>query len=80
MKKYKISESNLKEFWNLFSKKPSPNKLQQVIDNDPVLKKLQDELDDIDRSYIPQMRKLKSEDPELFKYLQDAGFISKDFK
>ncbi len=80
MKKYKISESNLKEFWNLFSKKPSPNKLQQVIDNDPVLKKLQDELDDIDRSYIPQMRKLKSEDPEVFKYLQDTGFISKDFK
>jgi|LauGreDrversion4_2_1035121.scaffolds.fasta_scaffold557356_1 uncharacterized protein YdeI (YjbR/CyaY-like superfamily) len=80
MKKYKISESNLKEFWNLFSKKPTPDKLQTVIDNDPVLKKLQDELDDIDRSYIPKLRKMKQEQPRTFEYLQSIGMIAKDFK
>ena len=80
MKKYKISESNLNEFWNLFSKKPAPDKLQKLIDNDPVLAKLQDELDDIDRSYMPKLRKMKIEDPHTFKFLQDQGFISKDFK
>lgn len=64
--------------WFFLNKKKSQT-LQQLVDNDPVLKNLQDELDDIDRSYIPKMRKLKSEDPEVFKYLQDTGFISKYF-
>jgi uncharacterized protein YdeI (YjbR/CyaY-like superfamily) len=80
MKKYKISKSNVNEFWNLFSKKPTPDKLQAVIDNDPVLKKLQDELDDIDRSYIPKLRKMKQEQPQIFQYLQSIGMIAKDFK
>ena len=38
MKKYKISESKLNEFWGWFGKK-KPQSLQKVIDNDPELKK-----------------------------------------
>lgn len=44
MPKYKISKSNLKEFFGFFGKKKKPKDLQAVIDNDPVLKKLDDEL------------------------------------
>ena len=33
MKKYKISKSNLKEFFGWFGKKNVPNKLQTIIDN-----------------------------------------------
>lgn len=44
MAKYKISKSNLKEFFGFFGKKKKPKDLQQVIDNDPVLKKLDAEL------------------------------------
>lgn len=80
MKRYKISESNLNEFWNWFSKKPSPDKLQKVIDNDPVLKKLQDELEDIGQSYLPRLRKIKAEKPEMFKFLVANDLIPKDFK
>jgi hypothetical protein len=42
MPKYKISKSNLKEFFGLFgrSKEDRQAKINQLIDNDPVLKKL----------------------------------------
>jgi hypothetical protein len=40
MPKYKISKSNLKEFFGFFGDKKKPKDLQSVIDNDPVLKKL----------------------------------------
>lgn len=40
MPKYKISKSNLKEFFGLFGKKNKPKDLKTIIDNDPVLKKL----------------------------------------
>jgi hypothetical protein len=40
MPKYKISKSNLKEFFGFFGDKKKPKDLQTVIDNDPVLKKL----------------------------------------
>ena len=40
MPKYKISKSNLKEFFGLFGDKKKPKDLQTIIDNDPVLKKL----------------------------------------
>jgi hypothetical protein len=38
--KYKISKGYLKEFFGLFGKKNKPKDLQTIIDNDPVLKKL----------------------------------------
>ena len=40
MPKYKISKSNLKEFFGFFGDKKKPKDLQTVIDNDPILKKL----------------------------------------
>ena len=36
-KKYKIKKSNLKEFFGLFSKKPTPDIIQKLIDDDPEL-------------------------------------------
>ncbi len=79
MKKYKISKSNLKEFWGLFGKS-KPQTMQQIIDDDPVLKKLDADLADIDRKYIPRLRQMKKEDPTLFKKMQRLGIIDKEFK
>jgi len=79
MKKYKISETKLNEFWGWFGKK-KPNKLQNVIDNDPVLRKLDDELQDMIGSFYPHLKKIQKEDPKMFKYLKDNGFIGPDFK
>lgn len=44
MKKYKIKRKNLKEFFGFFGLKKKPEEIQQIIDNDPVLKKLEKEL------------------------------------
>jgi hypothetical protein len=43
-KKYKISKSNLKEFFGLFGDKKKPKDLQNIIDNDPQLKKIDAEI------------------------------------
>jgi hypothetical protein len=80
MKRYKISKENLNEFWGLFGKK-KPQSMQQVIDNDPVLNKLDDELYDINRSYIPKLQKIKDTQPENWKQLVKYGLVDpKDFK
>jgi hypothetical protein len=59
MKRYKISKENLNEFWGWFGKK-KPQTMQQVIDNDPVLNKLDAELADINKSYIPKLKKMQN--------------------
>ena len=79
MKKYKISKSNIKEFFGLFGKK-KPQTLQSIIDNDPVLQKLYNEMEDIAKTFIPRIIKIKDKQPELFKKMQDLGIIDKDFK
>jgi len=79
MKKYKISKSNLKEFWGMFGKK-KPQTLQQIIDADPLLQKLDNEMEDIAKTFIPRIRKIRDENPERFKKMQDLGIIDKDFK
>ena len=79
MKKYKISKSNLKEFFGLFGKK-KPQTLQQIIDADPVLQELDDEMGDIVKSFAPRVRKIADEQPELFKKWVKLGIIDKDFK
>jgi len=79
MKKYKISKSNLKEFFGLFGKK-KPQTLQQIIDADPVLQKLDDEMGDIVKRFAPRVRKIADEQPELFKKWVKLGIIDKDFK
>jgi hypothetical protein len=73
-KKYKIKKSNLKEFFGLFSKKPTPDKIQKLIDDDPELKKIQSKIDALNKTAVPHMEKLKKEDPALYKKFQDAGF------
>ena len=79
MKRYKISESKLNEFWGWFGKK-KPQTLQSIIDADPIMRKLDDEMADISRSFIPRIRKIRDENPERFKKMQDLGIIDKDFK
>lgn len=79
MKRYKISKANLKEFFGWFGKN-KPDSLQNVIDNDPVLKQLDKELGDINDKFAPRVRNIKKNDPKMFKKLQDIGLISKDFK
>ena len=68
MKKYKISKSNLKEFFGFFGKKKKPKDLQQVIDNDPVLKKLDADIEKLHQNY----GKL---DPEYVKILKKYGAL-----
>jgi DNA-directed RNA polymerase subunit H (RpoH/RPB5) len=79
MKKYKISKSNLKEFFGLFGKK-KPQTLQQIIDADPILQKLDNEMGDIVKSFAPRVRKIADEQPELYKKWVKLGIIDKDFK
>lgn len=68
MAKYKISKSYLKEFFGLFgkSKKKRNKKISDIIDNDPVLKKLDKEVGDINRA---AEKRLKKTNPELLKML-----------
>ena len=74
MKKYKISESKLNEFWGWFGKK-KPQSLQKVIDNDPELKKLDKEMKDLVDSQLPILLRLKKRDPELWKLMVDKGLV-----
>jgi len=74
-KKYKISESNLKEFWGLFTSKKTPQKLQKIIDNDPVLRQLQSKIDAIDAKSKNYLDKIKKDDPEIYDYLLKHGFV-----
>ncbi len=74
-KKYKISESNLTEFWGLFRSKKAPEKIQNIIDNDPVLTKLQRDIDDINSKTEDYLEKVKKRNPDIYQYLQKAGFI-----
>ena len=77
MAKYKIKKENLNEFWGLFGRK-KPQTMQQIIDDDPVLKKLDAELYDINRSYIPKLKKMKENNPDFFDKLVKAGLVNLD--
>ena len=77
MKRYKIAKENLNEFWGWFGKK-KPQTMQQIIDDDPILKKLDGELYDINRNYIPKIKKMKKDNPEMFNRLLKAGLINPD--
>jgi hypothetical protein len=74
-----FSKSNLKEFFGLFGKK-KPQTLQSIIDADPIMRKLDNEMEDIAKTFIPRIKKIKDTQPELFKKMQDLGIIDKDFK
>jgi hypothetical protein len=72
MPKYKISKSNLKEFFGLFgrSKEDRQAKINQLIDNDPVLKKLDKEIADINKKATERM---KTYDPDWIELLRKQG-------
>ena len=74
-KKYKISKSSLTEFFGLFGKK-KPQTLQSIIDADPVMRKLDNEMEDIAKTFIPRIRKIKDTQPELFKKMQNLDRLS----
>jgi len=74
-KKYKLSEANINEFWTLFKSKRTPEKLQKIIDNDPVLKQLQAKIDAIDAKSKDYLDKVKKNDPEIYAYLLKHGFV-----
>jgi hypothetical protein len=79
MKKYKISESNLKEFWGWFGKK-KPQSLQQIINSDPVLRKIDRDISDKMDSQIPYLLKIKKERPEDWDWMVKSGLVSNDLK
>lgn len=76
MPKYKISKSNLKEFFGLIKRKKTPEEIEKLIDNDPVLKKLQSDLRSINDKSKVHLDKVKIENPKLYKWLQDTGMIT----
>jgi hypothetical protein len=78
MKKYKISKSNLKEFFGWLGKKNVPNKLQTIIDNDPVLQKLKADVNKINNKYADDIEQMKKEEPEYYNMLVKAGILGKD--
>ena len=79
MKKYKISENNLNEFWGWFGKK-KPQTLQQVISSDPVLKKIDREIQATMDSQVPYLLKIKREEPETWAWMLKAGLVTNDLK
>lgn len=60
MPKYKISRSNLKEFFGFFGKKNKPKDIQRLIDNDPELQAIDKRLEKINQKY--------KDDPRVKKY------------
>lgn len=77
MKKYKITSDYLNEFFGLFKKstelkkKPTKHeKMQRIIDNDPILKKLDAELDANNREAAAWIKK----DPEMLRLFKKYGF------
>jgi hypothetical protein len=80
MAKYKLSESMMDSFWGLFGQKRKPEKIEKLINNDPVLKKLDGEIQALAGSFRPRLLDIKKNRPEDWKNLVDAGLVPKDYK
>jgi len=79
MKKYKLSESKINEFWDLFFKpKKTPYEMQKVVDNDPVLKKLQADYEKLNYKAKDVIDKVQKESPAVYKLLIQKGLLPKD--
>lgn len=68
-KKYKISEGMLKSLFGLFGKKEKPQKVQDLINNDPRLKALDKQIGDLNRQ---AGQRIKS-NPNYYNLLKQAG-------
>jgi RNA processing factor Prp31 len=71
-KKYKISKGYLKEFFGLFgkSKENRTKKINYLIDNDPILKKLDKEIEALNKRATDR---IKITDPEWVELLRKNG-------
>ena len=68
MARYKISKKNVNEFFGLFGKKKKPKSIDDLINNDPILQKLDKEIGDLnqkadkylkqDKEYMAVLKKL----------------------
>lgn len=67
MPKYKISKSNLREFFGFFGKKRKPRDIQKLIDMDPQLQAIDKRLKAINKKYEKDM------DPDYFALLKKYG-------
>ena len=70
--KYKISKRYLKEFFGLFgkSKEDRIKKINDLIDNDPILKKLDKDIEALNKKATDR---LKQTDPDFIDILRKQG-------
>ena len=59
MTRYKISNENINEFFGLFGKKKKPKSIDDLINNDPILQKLDKEIGDLNREAGKYLKKDK---------------------
>ena len=59
MARYKISKKNVNEFFGLFGKKKKPKSIDDLINNDPILQKLDKEIGDLNREADKYLKKDK---------------------
>ncbi len=73
MKKYKISKHNLKEFFGLFglSQKERDEKINNLIDNDPVLKQIDANMQTLNAKAADRIKK----DKELYQIIKNSGIL-----
>ena len=70
MPKYKISKYNLKEFFGLFGKKKRPKDIDSIIKNDPVLQKLDKDMEKLQKD---AGERLKKDNPKAVKIFKQYG-------
>jgi hypothetical protein len=71
MKKYKLSEGNFNKFLSFFGIKSSerPKSMEDIISNDPKLKKLDKQMGDLNRQAAERVKN----DPNLLYLFKRAG-------
>jgi hypothetical protein len=69
MPRYKISKSNLKEFFGFFGKPKKPKNIDDIIKNDPVLQKLDKEIGDLNKKASDRLKN----DEEAMRILKKLG-------
>ena len=69
MAKYRISEFNVKKFFGFLGTNERPNDINYIIDNDPVLKKLDKEIGDLNDKAAAYLKK----DADAVKILKKYG-------
>ena len=73
-KKYKISKSNLNEFFSFFGDKKKPAQIQSLIDKDPVLQRIDKKIADLNKDAADQMFK---EYPDTIDILKKYGLYKR---